>query len=436
MHSTVRLSISSLLCLAACKSDDPSGTGESGSTSASTTDGTASSTGADSGTTGPSGDCGNDMIEEGEECDGVDLGGMTCADINPAYDGGMLMCGASCTFDATGCTLPPDTPLVALNELTSNSVAANMMPNDAIELHNAGTGTADLSGFQLSDDPLLPAAKTYVFPQGTMLAPGEFLVLLSLDAIAMTGDFPFGISDNSEETLVLADAGGAVVDMLTVAGNLARVSYCRVPDGTGAWFQCVQTFGASNMEAPTACGNGMIEDMEVCDDTDLGGATCDGLGLGFSGGTLSCSFKCNLDTDQCTTDSDLVLNELNATSDEIEIFNGGGQAFDLSGLVLTDDDVDATYDPGIDTGELVFPPGTTVPAGGYLVVQPGLGPGQHPFGMGLGGDRITLVDPAGPTIIDHVKYGNAEATISYCRQPNGAGGTWTVDCTPSMGGAN
>lgn len=422
--------------LAACPSDDPSAAdSSSGGTETDPSD-------TDPTTTDPtdttSVDCGNDLLEDGEECDGADLGGAVCADVDPGFVSGTLGCGATCTFDASGCVIDPGATLVALNELTSESVLGGAGgSNDAIELHNGGGVAADLSGWQLSDEPMFLPEKTYVFPDGTMIEPGEFMVLLSYDLLTREGDFPFGISDSSEETITLVDADGVVVDAIATDGYKSRVSYCRVPDASGPWFQCQQTFGAANQLAATACGNGVIEDAEECDGDDVAGNTCEALGLGYSGGAIGCSGTCTLNADGCTTDSEIVLNEIDATDDNIEIFNGSGVAVDISGWVLTDDDVAAAYEAAVDTAELVFAPGTMLDAGEYLVVPVGLGPGQHPFGLGLGGDTITLLDPAGGiTIIDHVTYADGDATISYCRQPNGPGGEWTAGCAPTLGGPN
>lgn len=425
-----------LLGLAACNSDDAPADGTDSDTAVGTTS-TGPTTSADT-TAGGNEDCGNGMIDEGEECDGSELGGAQCTDVNPAFTDGTLACGASCTFDASGCTLPPDTPLVTLNEVTSDQVLIGEFvgTNDAIELHNAGTGPADLSGWRLSDDPMLLPEMTYVVPEGTMLEPGDFMVLRSFDDITMTGELPFGLDAQGVETLVMVDGADAMVDSVTVDGYLARVSYCRVPDATGPWFQCDQTFGSENQEADTACGNGVLEAPEPCDGTELGDNTCESLGLGFSGGTLTCKQTCNLDADACTTDSTLVLNELSSTTDQIEIFNGGAAEVDLGGLVLTDDNVDATYDVTLDTAELAFAAGTVVPPNGYLVISQGVGPGQHPFGLGAMGDRLTLVDPAGPTIIDQTQFADGQAAVSWCRQPNGPGGAWETCAPSSMGSAN
>jgi hypothetical protein len=53
-----------------------------------------------------------------------------------------------------------------------------------------------------------------------------------------------------------------------------------------------------------ACGNGVREGGESCDGSDLGGASCQGLG--FDGGVLACDASCMIDTAMCeTTDTGL-----------------------------------------------------------------------------------------------------------------------------------
>lgn len=47
------------------------------------------------------------------------------------------------------------------------------------------------------------------------------------------------------------------------------------------------------------CGNGVLDGEEACDDEDLGGQSC--VGLGFGGGALGCS-QCAFDTTGCTED--------------------------------------------------------------------------------------------------------------------------------------
>jgi sugar lactone lactonase YvrE len=48
-----------------------------------------------------SGNCGNGVLEDGEECDGASLGGLGCADVG--FFGGTLRCSAQCVFDTRRC---------------------------------------------------------------------------------------------------------------------------------------------------------------------------------------------------------------------------------------------------------------------------------------------------------------------------------------------
>ena len=76
--------------------EDPTGgmtTGTTGDTP--TSDSSSSSSG------GPM--CGNGVLEDGEECDGKDLGDTTCPDVDPDFNGGALACDEGCNFDAAGC---------------------------------------------------------------------------------------------------------------------------------------------------------------------------------------------------------------------------------------------------------------------------------------------------------------------------------------------
>lgn len=49
--------------------------------------------------------CGNGVIESGENCDGVTLGGTTCSSLG--FSSGTLSCTASCFFNTTSCVYAP-----------------------------------------------------------------------------------------------------------------------------------------------------------------------------------------------------------------------------------------------------------------------------------------------------------------------------------------
>lgn len=436
-------------CLPPYETNDSRGSDSAGTgvTSIATTDTPTTGDGATTGvdptvdptadpTTTPANECGDGELDGGEVCDGPALGGKSCADVDDGFVGGTLACAADCgAFDTSGCTLAPGAAPVALNEVTSKGVALGPYADlgDAVELYNAGAAGVDLSGWKLSDDPAFPTDKTYVFPPGSSLAPGAFLVLVELDPETMMVELPFGITSSGTETLTLADSRGVVQDQLTLDGADAAVSYCRLPDGTGSWQACAQTFGAANSADSAGCGDGVKQDGEECDGADLGGQTC--AGLGHAGGVLGCTAACMFDDAQCIPDSGAAINELESGADQIELYNAGAQALNLSGWILTDDAVDPNYDPMADTEKLVFAAGTTIAAKQFLVVAKGVGPGQHPFGLSADGDTVTLLRPD-LTVVDQVTYGANQAAVSYCRLPDGPGGAWTAGCQPTFGAAN
>ena len=94
-----------------------------------------------------------------------------------------------------------------------------------------------------------------------------------------------GAVDDAEECDG-AEVGGATCESLGFG-----------PGELGCTPNCAQ-FDTANCGPLETCGNGTIDDLEVCDGTALGNATCDGLGLGS--GTLACASNCQrYDTTGC-----------------------------------------------------------------------------------------------------------------------------------------
>ena len=182
--------------------------------------------------------CGDGSRGDGEQCEGSDLGGATCASIGHFKDG-TLACTAACTLDITDCA--PDIDLV-INELSSSDA-------DLIELYNAGPAPIDLSGWILTDDPTDPYdpladLEAMVFADGQSLAAGAFLVI---EKGTGPGQHPFGLG-GAGDSLRLFDADLELVDAVTYGDQDAALALCRLPDGPGgAWTPgCVATFGGVN----------------------------------------------------------------------------------------------------------------------------------------------------------------------------------------------
>lgn len=131
--------------------------------------------------------------------------------------------------------------------------------------------------------------------------------------------------------------------------------------------------------------------------------------------------------------ADVVLNEVLADNrgvvangpdfpDYVELVNRGAAPVSLDGWSLTDDPAQPR--------RFVFPVGTSIPAGGRLVVwcdtavaSPGLHSG---FGLAASGDLVRLYRPDGTTLADEVVFGFQAADLGLGRVPDATGG-WRLN---------
>jgi len=235
-------------------------------------------------------------------------------------------------------------------------------PVDWIEIVNTGTGAADVSGWLLKDSD---DTHTLAIAPGTTLAAGE---LLAID-VDVTGGFGLGGADAAR--LFLAD-GTTLVDSYSWTVHAPGTSYGRIPDGTGAFvLTSAATKGTANAADAPAAPAIRINEVES------------------NGGT---------------------------PGDWVELFNSGTTAFDLGGYLFKDsDDTHAFY---------AFPAGTSVPAGGYHVIE------ESDFVWGLGtADSARLFAPDGVTLVDSRSWtAHSPTTLGVC-------GTDFVVTTSSTKGA-
>jgi len=137
---------------------------------------------------------------------------------------------------------------------------------------------------------------------------------------------------------------------------------------------------------------------------------------------LDITFRFRVETSSLATN--VKINEIESNGgvpgDWVELINPGTTAADLSGYILKDAEDDHIA---------VLPAGTTIPAGGFLVVE------EATLGYGLGGDdAVRFFAPDGVTILDSHAW-PSHAPTSYGRCPDGTGEFQTT-AIPTKGGPN
>ena len=182
---------------------------------------------------------------------GISCGGETLALLDP---GGLLVDSVVVEDVRRGSTwgrLPDGaggwsetlaTPGAANRPLPEVTVALNEVQcrgDEWVELHNHGGAPVDLTGWFVSDRPEDPERRALV-PDGTILGPGEWLVLPA------DGALPFGVGCE-DDPVVLVHALGHVVDRVVLDAPREGATGGRVPDGRGEWVEAAPTPGAANV---------------------------------------------------------------------------------------------------------------------------------------------------------------------------------------------
>ncbi len=202
----------------------------------------------------------------------------------------------------------------------------------------------------------------------TPLAEGTVLEPGAFFVFDQPAQFGFGLGNG--DTVTLRDAYGNTVDEHVYAEH-AIASWGRCPNGEGDFVNLeVRTKGLAN-----ACGNPVrINEVES------------------DGGS---------------------------PDDWVELVNPTDAALDVSGIVVKDDD---------DAHAYAIPEGTTIAAGGYLVIE------RDELGFGLGGgDTVRLFE--GENLLDQATWGEGHAATTWGRCPD-TNGPFGVTSEPTKGAAN
>lgn len=190
--------------------------------------------------------CGDNTKNAAEACDTNDLGGTTCATIDPSFNHGNPSCNSSCTqIVQTGCSVCGD---------------------GAINGTEACDGTA-LGGASC-------ATINAAFNHGSL-----------------------SCSSCSFDQSGCSRCGNNVIDGTEACdgSQLGSATCAAVGKNHGAptCVDCVPTYAGCSQ-----CGNNVKDGTEVCDGTALAGQTC--VGQGRQGGSLGCAGSCDaFDVSQC-----------------------------------------------------------------------------------------------------------------------------------------
>ena len=269
---------------------------------------------------------------------------------------------------------------------------------DYIELHNGSSEKADISGYGLSDS-LLEGAK-YVFPAGTVLEPGAYVVVWCGGEAEDDMHAPFKLSAGEEA--VLFDASGRPLD--TAVLNSVDSGMVLRREGE-VWTQAKPCPGYPKTE------EGMAEYEKSLKETE-------DIGLYIN--------------EFMASNATTICDSFGSYSDWIELYNSTDTDMDISGFGISDN----LSQPM----KYRFPDGTTIAAKGYLVVfcsgNEGMQNGElhAPFGLRSYGEDVVIANRAG-RIIDSYSFKNQETDVSMARIPDGAG-EFQSNSQPSPGYPN
>ncbi len=289
-----------------------------------------------------------------------------------------------------------------ITEIMYNPIGGDQY--EYLELQNTGTTPLDLGNHHF-------IGITFNFPIGFTLNAGQRILLgngLNTNAfvarypgVPVAGWFGGALANNNGESIAVLDSLDRVVTSVTFNDRNGWVS---APDGAGYSLELVDVNGdpddAANWRASSAQN-------------------------GTPGQPNSVSPPPLLVLNEVMADNVSAVNHEGTFPDFVELFNPTVNPIDLTSWSLTDDSFPRKY---------VFPNGTTVPAGGYLVVwcdTNGVTSGLHSgFALGRNGETVSLYDSSSERV-DSISFGPQVANFTVGRVV----GNWTLT-TASPGIAN
>ncbi|MBN2724359.1 MAG: hypothetical protein JXR95_09840 [Deltaproteobacteria bacterium] len=197
--------------------------------------------------------CGDNKIDDSEECDGIVPDGFSCS--NSGFQFGTISCTQNCTIDYSLCSnISPDCG----NGIVDEGETCDGTPGD------------DLS------------CESYGYPSGVLECTENCTININGCAGALCGN---GMKD-STEACDDNDFGSISCESLGfLGGNLICENNCSV-------------INSDNCIEASSCGDNVIDEHEECDSTNTGGTSCESIGF-YDGGNIGCNENCTLDVSGC-----------------------------------------------------------------------------------------------------------------------------------------
>jgi len=209
--------------------------------------------------------CGNSFIDDNEQCDGTNFGGIStsCASFSSSFESGSLVCDGSCQIDTSSCVERPNcgNSFLDSGEECDGLIFGSIDQCIDIGSYNGGNlGCTSDCRLDISGCIIDTTSCGDGFVNGEEQCDGSDLNGLSSDCVDFSSSF--------------------------VGGLLSCTSGC-----------LLSTVGC--VESPT-CGNGFIDSGETCDGgLFVGGSnSCSDYDVSFTSGLLACD-GCQIDTSGC-----------------------------------------------------------------------------------------------------------------------------------------
>ena len=265
-----------------------------------------------------------------------------------------------------------------------------------VEVWNSGFVTEDLTGFSLKGDI------SYHFPAGTLIRPGEYLVVAKSPAAAQSF---YGVPFLGPYTNTLGNNGGTLRLNNELGSRILDLAY----DNKAPWPVAADGTGHSLVLRRASYGE---NDPRAWLPSDVIGGS---PGRGDNWGAEPAR--------------QIVINEFLANTDGgledfVELYNAGGSAVDVGGFWLSDEAA---------TNKYRIADNTLIPARGFLAfTQTQLG-----FGLSSDGEHLFLLNSNRTRVIDAVQFDAQARNVSRGRYPDGAPGfvelnTRTAGATNSL----